>query len=104
MALVGAGLRVEHCDATIAVAVGREHLFRNNIDRDVGRRTEPLGRIAVVAGARLADLQHELAVHRELEKLSVAFPIARKPDEIVVVDKNAVLVLGPLVAGPGSAP
>ena len=99
--LVGAGLRIEHHDAAIGIAVGGEHFLRGNIHRDIGRRAEPLGGIAVVALALLADLQHELAVHGELEELAVLLAVAGEPDEIVVVDEDAVLALGPFVAAPG---
>ena len=98
MALVGAGLAIEHDDAAVGIAVGGEHFLRGDIDRDIGRRAEPLGRIAVVALALLADLQHELAVHGELEQLAVLLAVAGEPDEIVVVDEDAVLALRPLVA------
>ena len=104
MALVGAGLRIEHHDAPVAVAVGHIDLLGGDIDRDVGRRAEPLGRVAVGLVDRLADLQHELAVHGELENLAVGLVVAGEPDEIVVVDVDAVLALGPVVALAGAAP
>jgi hypothetical protein len=52
----------------------------------------------------LADLQDELAVHGELQQLPVALAVAGEPDEIVVVDEDAVLACGPLIALPRSAP
>jgi hypothetical protein len=104
VALVGAGFRIEHGDAAVGVAVGGEHLFRRNVDRDVRRRAEPVGRVAVVALALLADLQHELAVHRELEQLAVLLAVAGEPDEVVVVDEDAVLVLRPFIARSGTTP
>ena len=104
MALVGAGLGIEHDHAAVGVAVGHEHFLRGDVHRNVGRRAQPLGRIAVVALPRLADLQDELAVHGELEELAVLLAVAGKPDEIVVVDEDAVLALGPLIALPRSAP
>jgi hypothetical protein len=51
-----------------------------------------------------ANLQHEIAVHGEFEELSVLLAIARQPDEIAVVDENAVLAFGPLIALPAPAP
>ena len=104
VALVGASLGIEHDHPAIAVAVGGEHLLGGDVDRDVGRRAEPLGRVAVVALPLLADLQHELAVHGELEQLPVLLAVAGEPDEIVVVDEDTVLALGPLVARARAAP
>src|SRR5262249_33611207 len=72
--------------------------------RHIRRRAESHGRIAVVAVALLADLQHELAVHGELEELSVFLAVAGEPNEIVAVDENPVLALRPLKAVPGTAP
>ena len=43
VALVGPGLRIEHRDAAIAVAVGHVDLLGGGIDRDVGRLAEPVG-------------------------------------------------------------
>src|SRR5207253_6647535 len=99
-----AGLGVEHHHSAVGVAVGGEDFLRRYIDGNVGRRTEPLGRIAVVTLALLTDLQDELAVHGEFEQLSVLLAIAGEPDEVVVVDENAVLALGQLVARIGTAP
>src|SRR6185503_619986 len=104
VALVGAGLGIEHDHTPVAVAIGREHFLRGDVHRNVGRRPQSLGRIAVVALARLADLQDELALHGELEELSVLLAVAGKPDEIIGVDEDAVLALGPLIALPRSAP
>ena len=57
-----------------------------------------------MALAGLADLHHELAVHGEFEELAVLLAVAGEPDEIVAVDVDAVLALGPLVALAGAAP
>ncbi len=68
--------------------------------------------LALVA---LADLQHELAVLRELQELVVGdrlkpgrplrrAVVAADPDEALVVDMDAVLALRPLVARAGAAP
>jgi hypothetical protein len=52
----------------------------------------------------LADLQDELAVHCELEELAVDLVVACEPDEVVVVDEDAMLAFGPLIALAGAAP
>ncbi len=102
--LVGAGLRIEYHNTAIAIAVRHIDLLGDRIDRNVGRRAEMIGRIAVRTGDRLADLQHEPAVHGELEDLAVVLVVAGEPDEIVVVDVDAVLALRPIVTGPRPAP
>ncbi len=104
MALVRAGFGIEDHDPAIGVTVGGKHLLGDGVDRDIGRRAEPLGRIAVIAGAGLADLQHELAVHCELEELAIRLAVTGEPDEVVVVDENTVLRLRPLIAGAWTAP
>ncbi len=104
VALVGAALGIEHHDAPVGIAVGGEDLPGGDVDRDVGRRAEPHGRVAVVPRSLPADLQDELAVHRELEQLAVFLAVPGQPDEIAGVDEDAVLALGPLVARPRAAP
>ena len=105
MALVGAGCRVEHDHAVIAVAVGDIEFVVGRVDDHVGRAAEPSGVVAAGQFARAADLLHELAVARELQDLAVlVLGIAADPDEVVVVDENAMLVGGPFVALTGAAP
>src|SRR5215470_5177311 len=99
MALVSAGFRIKHRDPSIGIAVGSKHLFGGGVDRDIGRRAKPFGRIAIIASARLADLQHKLTVHGELEKLAIRLAAAGKPDKVVVVYEDTVLRLRPLIAG-----
>jgi hypothetical protein len=57
-----------------------------------------------VCGPILADLQHELAVGRELEDLAVVVAVAGDPDEALRVDVDAVLVARPVVARAGGRP
>ncbi len=105
MSLVGAGCRVEHDHAVIAVSVGDIELVVGRVDDHVGRAAEPSGVVAAGQFARAADLLHELAVARELQDLAVlVLGIAADPDEVVVVDENAMLVGGPFVALTGAAP
>ena len=104
VALVGAGFGIEHHDAAVGIAVGGEDFLRGDIDRDVGRRAEPVGRVAVVAGAGLPICSTNLPSMRELEQLTVLLAVAGEPDEIIVVDEDAVLALRPLVAGARAAP
>src|SRR5262245_55542053 len=102
MAPVSAGFA--NRDAAVGVAVRGIDLLRRDVDGDVRRRAEAGCGIAVVTFPLLADLQHEFAVHRELEELPILLAIAGKPDEVGVVDEDAVLVLRPLKAGAQAAP
>src|SRR5580700_7195819 len=102
--LVGAGLGIEHHDPAIGIAVGGKDLLGGDIDRDIRRRAEPLGGIAVMALAGFADLHHELAVHGEFEELAILVAAAGEPDEVVAVDIDAVLDFRPLVALARAAP
>ena len=102
--LVGAGLGIEHHHTAIGVAVRDVNFLGGGIDGNVGRRSEPVGRVTVGAGDRLADLQHELAVHGELEDLPVLVAAACGPDEIIVIDVDAVLGRRPIVALARPAP
>src|SRR5436190_15497346 len=104
VALVGAGLGVKHHHAAVRVAVGGKHFLRRFVDGNVCRRAKPLGRIAVVSLPLLPDLQDKLAVHREFEQLPVLLAIAGEPDEVVVVDENTMLALGPFIARTWTAP
>src|SRR5260370_40521925 len=60
--------------------------------------------MGVIGGGGLADLEHELAVHCELEKLAMRLAATSEPGEVVVVDENTVLRLRPLIAGAWTAP
>src|SRR5262249_59681164 len=101
---VSAGWAIECRDAAVGVAVRGIDLLRRDVDGDVRRRAEGGCGIVVVTFPLLADLQHEFAVHRELEELPILLAIAGKPDEVGVVDEDAVLVLRPLKAGAQAAP
>ena len=49
-------------------------------------------------------MQDELSFHRELEQLPVLLAVTGEPDEVVIVDENPVLALGPFVAQAETAP
>src|SRR5690606_5038955 len=63
-----------------------------------------LGVVAAPRGAALADLQQEPAVDREFQYLGVVGAVTGEPDVVVRVDEDAVLALGPFVAGARAAP
>ena len=114
-ALERAGRGVEDGDATVAVAIRDEQLVGGRVHLDIGRAVH-VTRVGVpLAFARSADLQHELAVLRELQNLIVGHwtqvldavgraVVAGDPNEALMVDKDAMLALDPLVAGALAAP
>src|SRR3954453_2651903 len=98
MPLVGTGFGVEYDHPPIGVAVRSEHLPGCHIDGDIGGRPQAVRGIAIVAMRLPADLQDELAVHRELEELAVFLAVSGKPHEVFLIEENAVLALRPFVA------
>src|SRR5438093_578611 len=74
--LVGAGGRIEHDDATIAVAVGDEDFVGVLVDRGLGGLAELRGIARAVARRDLADLHYELAVAGEFQDRVVVVAIA----------------------------
>ena len=104
-----AGVGIEHDDAVIAVAVGHEQLVGARMHPHIGGAMQVRGVGVALALVALADLHDELAVLRELQELIVGdrleagqavgrAVVAADPDEALVVDVDAVLALGPLVA------
>src|SRR5262245_46935163 len=102
--LVGAGRGVEHDDALVAVAVGDEQLVGLAIDHHVGGTPEMLGVVRSARRAGLADPHHELAVAGELEDVPAGLDIVADPDEVVVIDVDAVPIIAPGVARTIAAP
>ena len=109
-------VEVDDRDAVVQVTVRDVAFVRLRIDEDLGDAAVvvhvlAVGDIAglrtggrsglevrVLAGAGLAVLRHELAVARELQDVRVVRPVAADPHETLVVDHDAVVRLGPLVA------
>src|SRR5207237_576599 len=85
-----AGLGVEHDHATIAIAVGNEHLVGLRIHGDARGPAQMLGAVAVSGDAALADLEQELSVPGEFEDLPVPVAVARQPDVVLRIDRDAV--------------
>ena len=104
MALVLAGVGVEDRHPAVAVAVGDVHLVGLGVDVDLGRLAEVGEVVAAFPLAVPADLQQELAVASELQDVGVVAAAAAEPDVVEVVDEDAVLRVGPLVALAGPAP
>ena len=102
VALVRAGVGVEHDDAAVAVAVGDVHLVGGEIDFRFGRAIE-VRRVGVALALAFAtDLQQELSLPRELQHL-VAL-VGRQPHVVFAVDGDAVHRRRPLVACARPAP
>ena len=104
-----AGGGVEDDHPMVAVAVGHEHFVGRQVDERVGRAVHVRRIRVALALIALADLQHQLAVRRELQQLIVGHRfqagnavggtvVAANPDEAAPVDVDAVLALGPLEA------
>src|SRR5438445_8622944 len=102
--LVGAGRRIEHDDAAIAVAVGNEDFVGVLVDRGLGGLAELRGVTGALARRDLADLHHELAVGGEFQDRVVVVGIAADPHETFLIHFDAVLAADPLVAFAGTAP
>ena len=107
-----AGIGVEHDDPAVAVAVRDEGLVGLGPHEDVRRLVHALRVSVAFAGRPAADLQQELSLGVELEEhVVVEIPerrcdrgAAADPHVVLVVDGDAVLAVGPVVARPGPAP
>jgi hypothetical protein len=99
----------------IAVAVGDVQLIALRMHPDISRPMQVGGIGVALALVAVTDLQHELAVLRELQQLVVGdrlqarqavrgAAVPAQPHEALVVDMNAVLAFGPLEAAAGAAP
>src|SRR6185295_17861332 len=104
VALVVAGLDIEHNNAPVEIAVGHVELAGGLVRHHVGRASELGLAVGAAGGTGLANLLQELAVGRELEDLVVVLAVAGKPDVALLVDVDAVLALGPFVASAWAAP
>ncbi len=104
VSLVGAGVGVEHDHTVVEIAVGDVDLVGLGIDLGIRRLAQPRHIVAVGLVAWFADLQHKLAVARELQILAILGAIAADPDETLGIDADAVLVFRPVAALPGAAP
>src|SRR6185295_5248686 len=102
--LVGAGRRIEHDDAAIAVAVGDIDFVGVLVDRGLGGLAELRGVGRTLARRDLADLHHELAVEVEFQDRVVVVGVAADPHETFLIHFNAVFAADPFVAFAGAAP
>src|SRR5262249_60660593 len=85
VSLVGAGLRAEHDEAMVLVAVGDEPLVSGRVHAHVRRAPEVRGVTVAPGHAGLADLEQELSIRRELQDLMVLLTAAGDPHVVLVV-------------------
>src|SRR5437588_10879602 len=120
VALVLAGVGIEHDHTVIAVAVCDDQFIGFLVDEQLGRTLDILGVVAALTLAGLADLHQEFAVLSKLQNHVVVVVTARRwlpgwrsrrwtavpadPNVPFVVDCDSVVGLRPIVAGPGSTP
>ncbi len=97
-------LSVENRHPSVEVAVGDEGLVRGNVEGHLRGAAEVRRIAAAGVAARLAQLQQELPVARELEDVRIVRAVAADPDVVHRVDGDAVIRRRPVVAGTGSAP
>src|SRR5437016_8743831 len=116
VALVLAGVGIEHDHAVIAVAVRDDQFIGLLVDEQLGRTLYILGVVAALALAGLADLHQEFAVLSELQNHVVVVVTACRrlpgwrtrrgasipadPNIPFVVDCDSVIGFGPIVTGP----
>src|SRR5437867_5621693 len=103
-ALDRAGARVDAGHPLVSAAVVDERLVGLGVERDLCDAAEVIGRAAVHRLLRRSDLHQELALVRELEDVRVGSPVSADPDVVLVVDRDSVIRLRPLVPLPGAAP
>src|SRR5260370_29560362 len=120
VALVLAGVGIEHDHPVIAVAVRDDQFIGLLVDEQLGRTLDILGVVAALALAGLTDLHQEFPVLRKLQNHVVVVVTACRrlpawrtrrwtavpadPDVAFVVNCDSVVGLRPIVAWPGSAP
>ena len=99
-----AGIGVNHSHAFVQIAVRDVCLICFRVDKNLGNATEVLRVIAAARLAGVAELSDELAVLRELQHLGIVRAVSADPHVAFVVDRDAVIRFGPLVALSRTAP
>src|SRR5262245_49232965 len=104
MSFMLSAIRFEHNDPIIEITVCDVDLICFGIDLGIGRAPETVQIVAVGLWSGLANLQDELSGSGEFQILTVVLAIAADPYETRRVDRDAVLVLRPVVALARTAP
>src|SRR5687767_6028676 len=100
--LVCTRVRIEHDDATIAVAVGYVHFVGREIDFGFGGAIQVCRITVAFTLSFTPHLQQELSLACELQHLMSL--VRRQPHVVFAVDGDAVHRRGPLVSGTRTAP
>src|SRR5437762_7819450 len=104
MAFVSPGLRIEHDDPVIHVAISDVEFMRRFINDQRCGTAEILRVIASAVFPAVADLHQELSLAREFENLIVLLPGPGNPYVVLRININAVLQLWPFISLPGTTP
>src|SRR6266571_2622928 len=99
-----AGIGVEHRHSLVAVAVCDVRLVGLRIDPDLGHPAEIPEIVAAFAADETTDLHQKFPVLGEFQDVGVLRAVAADPHVALVVDKNPVVRLRPLVALCRAAP
>ena len=102
--LVGAGLGVEHNHAAISVPIRDEDFIGRSVHGNSGRLVDVFRIVAASGLAVSTDLQQKLSGLGEFQKVRVLLAVAGDPHVVFVVDEDAVLGIGPVVALPRTTP
>jgi hypothetical protein len=104
VALVLAGVGVEHDDPSVAVSVRDVGFVGGGIDEDLRRLSEVHGVVTSAALAEMTDLQQEFSALCELQDVGVLSAVGANPDVAFVIDRDPVVRLRPFVSLTGTAP
>ena len=104
MPFVSARVCVKDDDPPISVSISHEQFIGLRVHMHIRGAVDIDLVIIPGALARLADLQEELSVARELQDMVVARAFAGDPEVALVIDVETVNLLGPVVAFTRAAP
>lgn len=97
VAFVRAGSTIEHDHAFVAVTVADINFVGARVGFDCRGLAQLRARVAAFGFAGLADLQHELALARELQNVMIGAVVAGDPHKTLIVDVYAVFLPGPVI-------
>src|SRR6185503_10930321 len=95
---------VDYNDALIEITVRDVSFVCFGIDENLRDSPEVLSVVAAGGFSRVSKLREKFSVLGELENLRVICPVAADPHIAFVIDGDAVIGLGPLIALAGAAP
>ncbi len=95
---------VEHDHTAVPIAIGDKGFIGFRVDKNVGGSVDVLRVGVALALAARPKLLDELSLNRELQQHVVADAAATDPDDVPMVDENAVFCDGPVVSRRVAAP